>query len=196
MGETAGPLPPLRKPRHHAAGQDTIVTERPRRVPKSAPALLVQGMRPHIHIRTRGRASRRPLLRRHRDGSGAVVRPETVVVPRACVNARATTREIRVARHVKQLGVRIRRSGEDSARGIHRPAADVAGNMIRLSLCNLCFTPPSRSSALVTGGKLWIRCSRGWPSSGHWPPRCWASSSTSTTRAAGTGSPLLVLLLT
>src|ERR687892_1223191 len=115
MGKTAGPLPELRKPRHHAAGQDTIVTERPRRLPKSAPALLVQGMRRHIYIRTKGRASRRPLLRRPRDGSSAVVRPGTVVVSRACVNARATTREIRVARHPEQLGFRTGGSREVSA---------------------------------------------------------------------------------
>jgi hypothetical protein len=34
VGKTAGPLPQLPKPRHHATGQDTIVTKWPRRLLK------------------------------------------------------------------------------------------------------------------------------------------------------------------
>jgi hypothetical protein len=50
MGKTAGPLPPLRKPRNHAPGQDALVSDRPRRLPEATAALLLQELRQHLYL--------------------------------------------------------------------------------------------------------------------------------------------------
>lgn len=51
MGKTAGPLPQLWEPQHDSTGQDAIISDDPRRLANTAPAVLLQRLRRHVHIR-------------------------------------------------------------------------------------------------------------------------------------------------
>jgi hypothetical protein len=51
MGKTAGPLRRLRRPRHDPTGQVALISHEPRALASTAPAVLLQGLRQHVHIR-------------------------------------------------------------------------------------------------------------------------------------------------